>query len=261
MTFPPIWMPSYPASGAASASRKGDVLKPLVNMLTGWTSGSKNYHMSIRNKLKRCHAVNTPTAVCTNAHPLVSVGPQNQAGNFNRNVIMVVRNFATAHEAMIQDKAFAYHGATEQMPVAEWQKMRDEWTKSSYASWKSFFTAWASMTDYKVVLYVQYERLMHPDSGIEVVMRLADALKQAGLQTAPPDQVPCIWYNAVVPEYQRLENFYKYEPAYTDELKVFLQAEVEQFIHEIKGTDEELVAILQDYLFEIQHNLLMDKGH
>lgn len=116
MEFLPIWMPSYPASGAASASKKGDILKPIIDKLTGWTTGSKNYHMSIRNKLKRCHATNTPTAVCTNGHPLTSIGPDKQTKNFHSKVIMVLRNFLTAHPAMMQDKAFAYHGAKNKYP-------------------------------------------------------------------------------------------------------------------------------------------------
>jgi hypothetical protein len=259
MTFLPLWMPAYPGSGAASASKKGDLLKPIVDKLTGWQAGSKNYHMSIRNKLKRCHAVNSPTAVCTNGHPLTSIQPRKQAKNFHHKAIMVVRNFMTAHPAMMQDKAFAYHGAKEQIKKTEWEKLRDDWTKSSFESWKSFFVEWNSMSDvYEISMYVVYEKLMDPEVGFNVVQRLAETLRQAGLQIASDDQIPCIWYHAVVPEYQRLDALYKYVPGYTRELKTFLEKGMEKLIDEMTGKDNELVEILQEYLVQIQQNILVD---
>ena len=250
MEFLPIWMPSFPASGAASASKKGDLLKPIVDKLTGWSAGSKNYHMSIRNKLRRCHAVNTPTAVCSNGHPLTAVGPQNQVNKFHRNYIMVVRNFITLFPAMMQDKAFAYHGAQKQVPNDEWKRFRDEWTKSSFATWKSFFSEWRGMV-YEKAMYVVYEKLLHPDTGIAHVQRLAGVLREAGLHVAPAEDIPCIWYQAVAPEYRRLQEFYAYEPGYTEELQQFFRAQMEQLMAETKAAgDEELVAILTEYLHD-----------
>ena len=259
MSFPPIWMPSFPASGAASASKKGDLLKPIVDKLTGWASGSKNYHMSIKNKLKRCHAVNTPTAVCTNGHPMTAIGPQKQTSNFHRKVIMVVRNFYTAYPAFVQDKAFAYHGAKEQVPKEEWISSRDEWTKSSFETWKSFFVEWKTMNDYyDIGTYVVYEKLVNPDVGISVVERLAEQLKQAGLEIAPAEQIPCIWYQSVEPEYRRLESFYKYNPAYTPEQREYFITEMYKLIQDMNGEDEELVLILQEYVEEIRSYMPID---
>ena len=259
MSFPPIWMPSFPASGAASASKKGDLLKPIIDKLTGWTAGSKNYHMSIKNKLKRCHAVNTPTAVCTNGHPMTGVGPQKQTSNFHRKVIMVLRNFYTAYPAFMQDKAFAYHDAKEQVAKEEWKSSRDEWAKSSFEAWKNFFVEWKGMNDYyEIGMYVVYEKLMDPDAGIAVVERLAEQLRQAGLEIAPADQIPCIWYQSVDPEYRRLESFYTYQPGYTLEQKEHFITEMEKLIQEMNDKDEELNLILEEYLEEVKSSMQID---
>ena len=259
MTFRPIWMPSFPGSGAASASKKGDLLKPIINRLTGWSAGSKNFHMSIRNTLKRCHAVNTPTAVCTNGHPLTDINPEKQYKDFNEKAIMVIRNFITAHPAMMQDKAFAYHGAAEQVPNQEWKEFRDKWTKSSFETWKSFILEWKRMKGYyHIDMYVAYEKLMDPDMGIAVVSQLSQELRQAGLQVAPDEEIPCIWYQSVAPEYRRLEHFFKYEPGYTSELKQFLVFEMEKLLDGFSGTDEPLVSILNGYFDDIRHNIRID---
>lgn len=111
---------------------------------------------------------------------------------------------------------------------------------------------------YHVDMYVTYEKLMDPTRGIDEVKRLAEQLQQAGLQVAPMDQVPCIWYQAVEPEYRRLEHFFKYQPSYTLELKDFLTREMEAFIQEMIGKDDALVAILKEYLDEIRTDIAID---
>jgi hypothetical protein len=76
----PLWIPSYPASGSASPSKQGDVVKDIIDRLfgmfvarcdvaldndcpfltqfhgpsSGKTGAVKNYHSSVRNRLRRC---------------------------------------------------------------------------------------------------------------------------------------------------------------------------------------------------------------
>eukprot|EP00977_Amphora_coffeiformis_P017260 scaffold5533_cov159-Amphora_coffeaeformis.AAC.16 len=159
----------------------------------------------------------------------------------------------------MQDKAFAYHGAKEQVPKEEWISSRDEWVKSSFEAWKNFFTEWKNMNDYyEIGMYVVYENLLDPDTGITVVERLAEQLKQAGLEIAPVEQIPCIWYQSVEPEYHRLESFYKYQPSYTPELKEHFIVEMDKLIQEMNEKDAELVLILREYLEEVKSRMPLD---
>lgn len=66
----PLWVTSYPASGSASHSKKGDITKQLIDKITGLPQATKNYHMSIKGgKLRRCKGV-SETAACTQGHPV-----------------------------------------------------------------------------------------------------------------------------------------------------------------------------------------------
>lgn len=212
----------------------------------------------MKNKLRRCHAVNTPTAVCTNGHPLVSIGPQKQTKQFHHTVILVMRNFYTAYPAFVQDKAFAYHNVEGQITNEEWKDSMRQWTKSSFEAWKNIITEWKQMQEYEIGMYVVYEELMDPETGVAVVHRLADLLRKRGLEIAPVEQIPCIWYRAVEPEYRRLAEFHKYTPGYTVELKAFMIAEMEKFIHEVQPSDNKLATILKMYLEDIRSNVVVD---
>jgi hypothetical protein len=79
----PLWVPSYPASGSASPSKQGDVVKDIIDRLFGMfvarcdvaldndcpfltqfhgpSSGRnravKHYHSSVRNQLRRCKGI------------------------------------------------------------------------------------------------------------------------------------------------------------------------------------------------------------
>ena len=84
----PLWLPSMPGFGS------GHLMKNLVDSLTGLNSGTKNYHASIKNRLKRCKGI-SETVVCTQAHPMVGTSPEKRTKQFQPPVIMAVRNFVT----------------------------------------------------------------------------------------------------------------------------------------------------------------------
>jgi hypothetical protein len=255
----PLWMPSYPGSGAASASKQGDVMKPIVNALSGLNAGSKNYHMSSK-RLRRCKALagpSNPTAVCTNGHPMTPVGPEAQTEEFDSRVILVIRNFRDAYPAFHNDKAIAYHGAKGQVDKNEWRKFRDQYLSGSFGQWKETITVWKTMEYYRIGMYFPFETILDPQKGPSLMQRLGEQLAAAGFVVAPPDQMPCIWYRAVHGEHKRQAQFYKYIPGYTIVQRDYLLAEMDKFIQEM-SEDKELVAILKEYRVDIRDNTQID---
>jgi hypothetical protein len=70
----PLWVPSYPASGSASPSRQGDIVKEIIEKVTGLQGGVKNYHASMRKQLKRCKGI-SETVACSQGkiHSIISL--------------------------------------------------------------------------------------------------------------------------------------------------------------------------------------------
>jgi hypothetical protein len=179
----PLWMPSFPASGAASASKQGDIMKPIVNALSGLNAGSKNYHMSMRNRLKRCKAlagISNPTAVCTNGHPMTPIVPESQTQEFDSRVIFVIRNFRDVYPAFHNDKAIAYHGAKGQVDQDEWRKFRDQYLSASFEEWKNTIMTWRSMEYYRIGMYLPFETILDPQKGPSLLQRLGEQFAAAG---------------------------------------------------------------------------------
>lgn len=252
----PLWAPALPASGSSSPSKKGDILKDLVNSFTGLKGGMKNYHMSIRNKLKRCKGV-SETAACSQGHPYVPVGPEDKTNDFQSLVIFSMRNVMTQFPAGHIEKAIAYHGATRQPPEEEWRKMRNEWFKSSVEGWKTMIQWWRNADYYKIALYLPYEKMLDVEAGPALVQRLADVFSQAGFDVAPPQDISCIWYQSIKREWARQDSLMEYVPGYTEEQRDFLLQKMKDFINEVQD-DEELTTILKNYLTEIQEELRID---
>jgi hypothetical protein len=252
----PFWLPAFPASGAASASNKGDVMKPIINGITGLAAGTKNFHVSAP-RLKRCYGP-TETAACSNGHPLNSVSPDKQREKFQSNVIFVIRNLKTAFPAMIFDKAMAYHGATEQVPETEWRKQRDEWLSAK--DWLEMPLWWMRNDHYNTAMYVQYEKLVDPATGPAIVEQLAKQFEEAGYEVAPKEDLPCIWYRAVQKEWKWQKEFMKYIPGYTAEQRDKLLNELDTFRkeQELAASDPDLDAILMEYYNDIRENTRLD---
>jgi hypothetical protein len=76
----PLWLPAFPGASSASHSGKGDIMKPLINGRKGMKAGAKNYHASSK-VLKRCQGLDV-TTTCSNSHPFVESGPQDQMKAF-----------------------------------------------------------------------------------------------------------------------------------------------------------------------------------
>ena len=178
----PLWAPSYPSSGGSTPSKLnggGDLIKTIVEHLTGRTDDKypkinpvKNYHMSIRNKLRRCKGV-SETILCTQGHPLVPVEPHKQTSNFQRPVILPIRNIASAFHTSLNDKAVAYHGSKGgQIDYRHWIETRDQYVNGTVTSWIALIHYWLGTstttasekndnnTYYHIGLFLPWEDLM-----------------------------------------------------------------------------------------------------
>lgn len=252
----PLWLAAFPGSGSTGPAKEGDILKPLINSITGLKAGAKFYHASSKI-LKRCKG-RDETAVCSQAHPAVPINPEKQVDNFHHSVLLLIRNFKSVYPTFFNDKAKAYHGVNGQVNEEEWRKNRDEYYKSVFEGWKTLVMAWKEMREYDIALYIQYEALMDPDRGPDVLGRIADQLQSAGFAVAPKKDIPCIWYQVFKEEAIRLHDFMEYTPGFTLEQRDYLLKELEKFQTEVSD-DDALVAILKEYYTDIRDNTRIDK--
>ena len=252
----PLWLPAFPGSGATGPAKNGDILKPLINGLTGLKAGAKFYHASSKI-LKRCKG-RDETAVCTQAHPAVPIGPEKQTENFHHSILLGIRNFRTVYPTFHNDKAEAYHGVKGQVDESEWRKNRDEYYKSVIEGWKGLIMTWKDMKEYDIAMYIQYEALMDPDRGPTTLEKISNHLEKAGFSVAPKRDIPCIWYQVYKAETMRLNEVMQYIPGYTTEQRDFLLEELKKFQKEV-ADDKELVTILQEYYDDIRDNTRIDK--
>ena len=254
----PLWVPSFPASGSASPSKKGDLTKQLIDTITGLKQGTKNYHMSMKGgKLRRCKGI-SETAACTQGHPYVPVGPESQTANFQPWVVFAIRNFATAFPASHTDKNIAYHNAKGQASEEEWRKVRDQYLESSMESWRAMIRWWQTAEYYQIALYLPFEWLLSPTKGPGVVQELARVYERAGFQVAPSNDIPCIWYQVASQEWQRQEALYEYIPGYTLEQRNFIVRQFEEQINETSH-DPTLTSLLEEYKVDVLRNTILDQ--
>jgi hypothetical protein len=246
----PLWAPSYPGSGGSTPNKLnggGDLIKAIVERLTSRQDDSKinpvkNYHMSIKNKLKRCKGV-SETVLCTQGHPIVPVEPHKQTANFQPSVILPIRNIATAFPNSLNDKAVAYHNSGGgQIQREDWISTRDTYLNGTVMSWIDVVQHWLGITStsdgstvgkekntyYHVGLFVPWEDLMDLSTlfslsksmtpqqveeiiqsgrGPQLVHSIALTLVSAGYNdgtiTESLDDATCIWYQVVKKEWTR----------------------------------------------------------
>lgn len=253
----PLWVPSYPASGSSSPSKKGDMTKQLIDAITGLKQATKNYHMSVKGgKLRRCYGV-SETAACTQGHPYVQVGPESQTDNFQPAVIFSIRNFATAFPAGHADKNIAYHGAEGQPPEEQWRKVRDQYLQGGLQTWKDMIRWWRAADYYRIALYLPFEWLLSPTKGPQLVQQLADVYQQAGFEVAPPEDIPCIWYQTAQKEWRRQEQLMQYyTPGYTKEQRDFILKEFDGLVEELESSSNDLDRALIDLIRNYKQDIL-----
>ena len=259
-TTKPLWLPASPGSGSNSPNGKGDIFKPLIQGITGMDHGVKFYHASSKT-LKRCKGVDE-TVACSNSHPVVDINPDSRSEDFHDKYILILRNMATMFHTNFNEKQEAYHNAKGQTPVEDWRKFRDQWYKGVPEGYVSLIRTWKNLQHYDVGTYVQYEEMMDPKRGPQAMTRLANLLQASGFDVAPQEDLSCIWYQTIKPEYDRLKEYKQYTYGYTQEQVDFFVEGLTKFQEEetIKD-DKALASILQEYIHAIQENTYIDIPH
>jgi hypothetical protein len=256
----PFWIPAFPSSGGSNPTNKGDLSKELIGKLTGLTNTPvKNYHMSIRKRLKRCHGI-SETVGCTQGHPIVPIQPETKTESFQPKAIVFVRNFVSAFPASLTDKNIAYHNAAGQNTVAEYTKLRDEWVQPTFDSWKNLLEWWSTSSAYDVAMYVPFEDLVttHREKGRMIVEKLSIVLQEGGFEVASsPEDLDCIWYTTIREEWIRQQSIMNYIPRYTAKQRGWIMSQLRQYIQEVtqrgaKSSDTALVAVLNRYLHALE---------
>jgi hypothetical protein len=264
----PFWIPSFPSSGASNPTNKGDLSKDLIGQLTGLANNKpvKNYHMSMKKRLKRCHGV-SETVACTQGHPITPIQPETQTQNFQPRAIVFVRNFATAFPASVTDKNIAYHNAKTQNTVPEYRKLRDEWMEPTFTSWARLLDWWRTSEAYDVAMYVPFEDLMttNREAARTILQQLATTLKEGGFETASSNEdLDCIWYTTIREEWTRQQAIMDYIPMYTSAQKEWMEVQLQQYIQLISsssqnGGDASLITLLNRYLGDVKSHLLLEQ--
>ena len=85
-----FWIPSTSGAGSANPTKNGDIVKEIIEGLFSGEDGAnvrssyyhpvKNFHLSIRNKLKHCIGVSESVG-CSCGHPTVPASPDNYKDN------------------------------------------------------------------------------------------------------------------------------------------------------------------------------------
>lgn len=236
----------------------------MVGLLTGLSDRKpvKNYHMSIRKKLKRCRGV-SETVACTNGHPLVDIKAATQTEMFQPHVIIPIRNFATAFPASLVDKNIAYHGASGQGTSDEWRAIRDEHLESAFESWKELILWWKHADYYNVTLYLPFEDVFRRENGPKLVGQLSNVLRQRGGFESATSQhdFECIRYKVYKDEWHRQQTLMTYIPTYTKQQQEWMMVEMKKFqsSEQVVSNDPILVALLERYIGQIANSTPLDK--
>ena len=277
---PRFWIPSYPGSGSSNPTSKGDLLRDLISSLfggewgeqSGYGKAVKNFHMSIRNKLKRCKGM-SETVGCSSGHPTVPTKPETQTDAFRKEVILPIRNPATVIPISYAYKNIQYHNAEKQVPEKEWKKMRDDYFEGSLGDWFNVIKFWRGMKKdsyYFTKLYVPFEDLVTTDAakGAVMVKKLSDTISgrfsnsdgEHFFDTSTSERdYKCLWYRTAKNEWEREKTIIgDYIPPYTQDQKDKMVRDLRSFAVEIESDsfdgdqDAVLVSLLRRYADQIE---------
>ena len=287
-----FWIPSYPGSGASNPTNKGDLLRILIEGLFSGEEGNvggkyfnpvKDFHKSMRNKLKRCKG-QSETVGCTSGHPLTSTNPEGQTSDFRPEAILPIRNPATAIPASMAYKNIAYHQATKQAEEDAWRRMRDDYFEDTVNSWMDVIKFWRGSSEdssyYFTSIYIPFEDLMttDPSKGTATVQALSDSIsgrKAANANdgdffetSSSKEDHECLWYRSMKEEWRRQQSIIgDYIPAYTQAQKDKMVKELNAFAEEVeKDTfraeqDASLVSLLRRYAKQIDLYMRVEEAH
>jgi hypothetical protein len=263
-TTKPLLVAGYTASSSFEAKGEGDMIKPIIQQLTGNPQGARNYHAQTSG-LKKCITASAETVACSQGHPIVPIGPETQTKRFDPHVIFTMQNFAMAFPMGASVKSNRYSNMVGQMKLETWREVRDLYLEQAFPKWKSVITTWKSLDYYNISIYLTYEQLMDTVQGPLAIDRLGKVLESAGFNVvrlsndhaesaiAPHDDsssstlLQCIWKQSVENAVRFQEEYIKYIPPFTAKQRDFMLQEMQQFIEEMTlDNDMELVNILKE---------------
>ena len=273
-----FWIPSFPGSGASNPTNKGNLLREIIEGLFRGDEGSergnpvKDYHVSMKKKLKRCKGV-SETLGCTSNHPQTPTGPEGQTNDFRPEAIVPIRNPATAIPSYCAYKHIAYQKAKKQAPEEDWRNIRDKYFERIFDEWMKVLKFWRGTTEessyYFTSVYVPLEDLLTTDAskGAALIQAISDLISGRKAETtkdgyfetsASKEDYECIWYRSAKEEWERQKTIIgDYIPAYTQAQKEKMVSDLNTYADEVekdpyKGEqDAVLVSILRRYAKQI----------
>mmetsp|Transcript_21057 Transcript_21057/g.58544 ORF Transcript_21057/g.58544 Transcript_21057/m.58544 type:complete len:450 (-) Transcript_21057:563-1912(-) len=294
-----FWLPSFQGSGGSNPSRRGFLIQHLIEGLflgepseatASYGRPVKEFHMSVSGSLKRCVGI-SETIGCLTSHPAVSSSPDILTDVFRPDVIMPIRNPATAIPEQYTNKHIAYHSGTKQDSVEGWRNIRDQYFEGMLLSWMDTIRYWRDVSDanedaspyYRTQLYVPFEDIVTSDAskGTAIVEQLSNLLSGTGdadpntelgffETTKSKSDYECLWYRTAKQEWERQQQIVgDYIPAYTAAQKTMMVQNLTKFAEEIEAglqngggkrgaKDSVLAPLLRRYAFQIEHYVVVE---
>ncbi|MGK3752939.1 MAG: hypothetical protein ACI8RD_005246 [Bacillariaceae sp.] len=231
---------------------------------------SYTIYIAMRNRLKRCQGI-SETIGCTNGHPMVPTNAVDHPKNFRPEVIVTIRNPATAIPAFFTYKNIAYHKATKQCSEDSWNNLRDDYFELTLESYFDILKFWRGTSSnnnnndkqeqqqhYRTVMYVPFEDMVTSDiiKGTTIIRNLSNVLSSGTITTtgkttktnndskkngyfettSSQDIIECIWYRTAKNEWKRQQQIIgDYIPSYTTVQKDMMIKNLTLFANEIES--------------------------
>ena len=249
------------------------LIKSLGSGLTGQNAPARSYYAS-SGASKKCISDHPSSFFLVGA----DVNPEthrNFQGNFQRQVIVLIRNPKTLFPAHNNAKAIKYHNQKGQVPERQWRDTRDTYFQKMLEGWKSSIRQWdTKMKYFKPAMYLAHEDLMDASRGPMALKRLALLLQAWGFHTilesdddetmgpSMDDDLSCFWYHQMGRE--RLEQYHQHGYEYSDYVPGYTRQQQDLMLQEIRSmimdtrNHPELTEILERYYEDIRDNTKLD---
>ena len=254
----PIWVPSFPGSGA-------EMFRSLVKTVTG-LGGAEIYAGRCGNK---------PTVTCKTHWPSMYPNRDNpeKITNFHNKTFFLIRNPRNSIPSYFNYKwelknHIKSHSA--QAPESKWREWRDTAVLKQLRDLKDMISRWEQLPHIEIALYIQYEKLIDDEHGpillqevVNEIQQVPPAINSSKVHVAPKEDVPCLWQNVVKGNgtSKTKRSGHKYKPSYTPDQKQQMLNVLDEAIKEFSDstTSTILLEILQNYRDDIKDNMPLDE--
>jgi hypothetical protein len=207
---------------------------------------------------KRCRTKNTVT--CKTHWPRVRRMPPSKFVHvMDSRAVLLFRNPLQALPSYLNflwEVKNNVTGHSVQAPEKAWIEWRDKNFDREIVAWERFFTKWRNQVPYDLVDYLPYEHLVYPVHGPRLAVRLARWLQEAHHQTAPLNDVPCLWFQIVKQKRGKKRSQHTYVPKFTSKQLRRMMQILDELIGEIGTNDDlQLMTVLQTYREKVRKQL------